>query len=179
MTAEPVLMLTPRCPLLSPTSLRCVGCCLHRHLFVLCSMCVFFIFFPSLSVQPGTQTVDRKRKYCFGEIWLRDSGWTCVSVCVRVLAGSGVGPRNWGELGTSSSLFQTTAGAEGLHAWVFYYKWSVWMKPASSLLAFKLEEITDDIRAGESKGEKKTTQRLKHLTCLFWENGIPLLISSW
>lgn len=50
MTAEPVLMLTPSCPLLSPTRLSCVGCCL-RHISLCSVLCVcvfsfFFVFLP-------------------------------------------------------------------------------------------------------------------------------------
>lgn len=98
MTAEPVLMLTPRCPPLYTTRLRCVGCCL---LFVLCSPCVFFLLPPSL--QPGTQTPAQNNAFFFffflSEIWLRDfcDGGLYVSVSVQVLAGSWAAPGSCGR----------------------------------------------------------------------------------
>jgi len=46
------------------------------------------------------------------------------------------------------------------------------------VLAFKQEEITDDdIRAAVKEKERPLKEK-KRLTCLFWENGIPPLISS-
>lgn len=175
MTAQPVLMLTPKLP--SPL------CCLVWAAAFDTSLCApFCVCFPSLfhffSLSARkTDCKGQKRKYCFGEIWLGDLGQTCVSVCVRALAGSDAAPGNWGKPHLLCFKQQPASACMGF----LYYKWSVWVKrsPAVSLLAFKLQEITnDDIRVGERAKERPLKEE-KHLTCLFWENGIPLLISSW
>lgn len=88
---------------------------------------------------------------------------------VQVLAGSGAAPGSCGQ--------PAPTGARGPPAMGFFLSQMMRLNEIQprfcSPLAFKQEETTDDnIGVGVSEESEK------HLTRLFWENGIPLLISS-
>lgn len=155
MTVEPVLMLTLGCPLLYPTRLSCVGCCL---LFVLCSLCAFFLSFFSSSLQPGTDSRPNRQIFFFFYWWdlaqrfgmdLRMRGcWQAVvllPIWVLIFSVSN----------TNLLLLVCRAWSWGLLLEMICL--SKMLPHFSSLLAFIQEEITDDaIRVGESEELRNT-----------------------